>query len=140
MTATTGRLLPDECRDWLRALADDLIPAAAPMPSAAAAGIDSGQLDIVLRVLPDLVDDLLRAWRATAGLPSGVALKQLSQLDEAGHQAVLLAVAGSYYTNRTVRDLLGYTGQQPRTVQIAEDIDEDLLLRVVERGPIYREA
>lgn len=140
MTATTGRPLPDECRDWLRELADDLIPAAGPMPSAAAAGIDSGQLDTVLRVLPDLAGDLLRAWRATAALPSGVALKQLSELDEAGHQAVLLAVAGSYYTNRTVRDLLGYTGQQPRTVQIAEDIDEDLLLRVVERGPIYRQA
>ncbi|WP_116206305.1 hypothetical protein [Amycolatopsis circi] len=140
MTATAGRLLPDECRDWLRALADDLIPAAGPMPSAAAAGIDTGQLDVVLRVLPDLVDDLLRAWHATAALPSGVALKQLSELDETGHQAVLLAVAGSYYTNRTVRELLGYTGQQPRTVQIAEDIDEDLLLRVVERGPIYRQA
>ncbi|GAB3360166.1 hypothetical protein [Amycolatopsis echigonensis] len=140
MPATPDHHLPGECRDWLRALADDLIPAVGPMPSAAAAGIDSGQLDVVLRARPDLLPDLLRAWTSTTGLPAGAALKHLRELDDAGYQAVLLAAAGSYYTNREVRELLGYTGQQPRTVQIAEDIDEDLLLRVVERGPLYRPA
>ncbi|WP_031470641.1 hypothetical protein [Sciscionella sediminilitoris] len=132
--------VPGDCRAWLCAVADHLIPASVTMPAAGAAGVGAGQLDVVLHSRPDLVRELLRAWSSTTELGPAEAVDQLRQLDEPAYRAVLLIVAGGYYTNPEVRDLLGYTGQQPRTVQIAEDIDEDLLMRVVERGPRYRQA
>jgi hypothetical protein len=132
--------IPQECREWLRHVADQLIPASATMPSAGDAGLGDGQLDVVLRARPDLIRDLLRAWSSTSDLAPAETLDELRQLDESAYQAVLLIVAGGYYTSPEVRHLLGYAGQQPRTVRIADDIDEDMLMRVVERGPRYRRA
>ncbi|MCE0764154.1 hypothetical protein LWC35_14720 [Pseudonocardia kujensis] len=132
--------IPGSCRDWLGRVADKLIPASATMPAASEAGVRAGQLDVALRARPDLVRGLLRAWLSTSTLPPSEALEKLKELDGSGYQAVLLIVAGSYYSNPEVRDLLGYSGQQPRTVQIADDIDEEMLLRVIERGSIYRPA
>ncbi|MEU4896265.1 hypothetical protein AB0B12_08790 [Streptomyces sp. NPDC044780] len=137
---TTAADIPEECRDWLRHVADVLIPASATMPAAGDAGLGDGQLNVVLRARPDLIRDLVRAWSSTNELAPTEALDELQQIDLPAYHAVLLIVAGSYYTSPTVRSLLGYAGQQPRTVRIAEDIDEDLLMRVVERGPRYRQA
>jgi hypothetical protein len=132
--------LPDAVRGWLAGLADLLIPASAPMPAASAVGVATDQLDVVLRARPDLARGLLRAWSATADLPPEEAVVVVPELDPEGWDAVRLAVAGGYYTHPRVRQLLGYDGQQPRAVQVAEDIDLDLLERVVERGPRYRPA
>ncbi|MFC9221567.1 hypothetical protein ACFT8W_12480 [Streptomyces hygroscopicus] len=139
-TSTTAADVPEECRDWLRRVADRLIPASPTMPAAGDAGLGDGHLDVVLRARPDLIRDLVRAWASTGELAPDESLDELRQSDPPAYHAVLLIVAGGYYTSPTVRALLGYAGQQPRTLQIAGDIDEDLLMRVVERGPRYRQA
>ncbi|MFN3002410.1 hypothetical protein [Mycolicibacterium wolinskyi] len=130
----------DECRHWLSEVGNLLIPASETMPSASDAGVSAAQLDIVLKARPDLVNDLQMAWARTRGVPPAAALDHLRTTDPVLYQSVCLIVAGGYYTNRDVIKRLGYTGQQPRTAQIGGDIDEDLLMRVVERGPRYRQA
>ncbi|WP_433192236.1 hypothetical protein ACQP1G_26325 [Nocardia sp. CA-107356] len=132
--------VPSECREWLREIADHLIPASATMPSAREAGVGDTQLDVVLKSRPDLSRHLLRAWISTGELGADAALGELRQLDVPAYQALLLVVAGGYYSNSEVRDLLGYTGQRPSAIQIADDIDEELLARVVRRGSRYREV
>jgi hypothetical protein len=71
------------------------------------------------------------------------ALTTLPGLDPAAHAALLEAVAGGYYAHPEVRALLGYAGQQPVPVRVAdfpEYLADGLLERVLERGPVYRPA
>lgn len=133
-------VLPEALRVWLAAIADLLIPASPVMPAASDVGVATDRLDVVLDVRPDLARGLLRAWSATADIPAEEAVAVVPELDAEGWDAVRLAVAGGYYTHPRVRRLLGYDGQQPRTVQVAEDIDLDLLDRVIRRGARYRTA
>lgn len=130
----------DACRRWLAGVADVLIPASATMPAATDAGVAGAQLDLVLRARPDLRQGLMRAWAATSDCSPAEAVDTVPELDTDAWDAVRMVVAGGYYTNSRVRELLGYDGQQPRQVRIAGDIDTDLLERVIERGPRYRDA
>lgn len=136
-------MIADELRDWLRPLADALIPAQDGMPAAGSVGAADGQLDLVLDARPDLARHLSRAAALTSGMTPAEALAALPELDPAAHGAVLEAVAGGYYAHPRVRELLGYTGQQPVPVR-AEDypeyLAEGLLERVLERGAVYRPA
>jgi hypothetical protein len=135
--------VPQECRAWLASIADLLIPSDGRMPAASQAGVAERQLDLVLRARPDLRPHLLRAWVTTGDDGPQEALDALRQLDDQGYDAVRIVVAGGYYTNLEVRELLGYTGQQPKVVRvdrIPEYVEEGLLERVMERGPIYRDA
>lgn len=135
--------LPGEFRTWLAELADLLIPAGSGMPAASQVGVAAEQLDLVVRARPDLTRHLLRAWASTEEAHGQGKLDILQALDVEAYDAVRMAVAGGYYTNREVRDLLGYTGQQPVTVRVdrvPEYVEEELLDRVMERGPIFRDA
>jgi hypothetical protein len=141
--AVALRDVPEECRAWLALIADLLIPSDGRMPAASEAGVAERQLDLVLRARPDLHPHLLRAWVTTAGQEPQDALATISELDAEGYDAVRLLVAGGYYANREVRELLGYTGQQPRVVRVdivPEYVEEGLLDRVMERGPLFRDA
>jgi hypothetical protein len=128
-------------RAWLGPIADALIPAVDPMPAATEVGVTGEQLDLVLTSRPDLLRDLRRAVVLTGQSPPAETLSTLAELDPAAHQAVLDVVAAGYYAHPRVRELIGYTGQQP-TVLHLEDwpayLSEGLLERVVDRGPIYR--
>lgn len=133
----------DEYRTWLASVADLLIPASEVMPAASSVDIGGVQLDHVLRARPDLQPHLRRGWMACIGLSAEESVDLLPQLDPAAYDAVRIAVAGGYYMHEQVRALLGYTGQQPRQVrvdQIPEYVEEGLLERVLERGPLYRDA
>jgi hypothetical protein len=137
MTATL------ELRDWLRPLADALIPAGDGMPAASAVGVADAQLDLVLHARPDLGRHLGRALALTDGMAPAEALAALAGLDPTAHGALLEAVAGGYYAHPQVRELLGYAGQQPvpvRPEDYPEYLAEGLLEHVVERGPVYRPA
>ena len=71
------------------------------------------------------------------------AVALLPELDPEAYDAVRMVVAGGYYIHPRVRRLLRYTGQEPRTVRVdgvPEYLEEGLLERVMERGPIFREA
>lgn len=132
-----------ECRQWLSGLADVLIPAGAVMPAASAVDVSGQQLDRVLAARPDLAHLLQRGWSEAGDADGSAALDVVRDVDPEAYEAICLIVAGGYYIHPDVRRLLGYTGQQPRTVrvdQVPEYIEEGLLERVMERGPIYREA
>jgi hypothetical protein len=128
-------------RERLGALADVLIPAAAGMPSATAAGVHREGLDRVLAARPDLEPALARALAASHGEPAD-ALRRLERDDEAAFAALTLAVTGAYYTDPAVRRLIGYPGQEyrPELVTAEPDWDEGALARVVARGAVYRSA
>ena len=128
-------------RKRLGALADVLVPAAAGMPSATGAGVHLEGLDRVLAARPDLEPVLVRVLAAAAGEPGDV-LRRMQASDGAGFAALTLAVTGAYYTEPSVRRLIGYPGQQyqPELVTRAPDWDEAALDRVVARGAVYRHA
>jgi hypothetical protein len=133
----------NELRDWLAPLADTLIPAGDGMPAAGQLGATFAQLDLVLDARPDLLRHLGRAHALTSGMSPALALTTLAELDPTAHGALLEVVAGGYYAHPEVRDLLGYAGQRPVPVRVAdfpEYLADGLLERVVERGPIYRAA
>jgi hypothetical protein len=138
----TGEV-PDELRDWLRPLADALIPAEDGMPAAGRLGGADAQLDLVLAARPDLLRPLRRGHALTGGMGPADALAALAELDPEAHSALLEAVAGGYYAHPEVRELIGYTGQRAVAVRVAdfpEYLAEGLLERVVARGPVYRPA
>lgn len=135
--------IPDDLRSWLEPIADLLIPADATMPSASSVGIARRQLDRVLAARPDLLPDLTRAWALTAtDEDAESAVASLQMLDAGAYDAVRIVVAGGYYIHPEVRDLLGYTGQQPTVVRVdvvPEYVEEGLLERVMARGQVFRE-
>jgi hypothetical protein len=134
-------MITDELRCWLRAIADELIPAADGMPAAGEIGVADQQLDLVLAARPDLTRHLLRAHARTAELDGAAAFAALAELDPDAEAALAQIVAGGYYASGTVRELIGYVGQQAIPVRprdFPEYVSEGLLERVVARGPIYR--
>lgn len=136
-------MVTGELRAWLRAVADELIPAADGMPSAGEIGVADQQLDVVLAARPDLTRHLLRAHARTADLDGAAAFATLAELDPEAEGAIAQIVAGGYYASATVRELIGYTGQRPipvRPPDFPEYITEGLLERVVARGPVHRSA
>jgi len=132
-----------DLHDWLVAIADTLIPAADGMPAASEVDIAGTALKAVLTARPDLERHLARAFLLAGDIDKPQeALDSLQQLDAAAYEAILMIVTGGYYMNSRVRELLGYTGQQPQPVRIGEIpeyVSEGLLDRVMARGPRYRD-
>lgn len=142
VTLETGSDVPDDLRSWLEPIADLLIPSDATMPSASSVGVARRQLDRVVAARPDLLPDLTRAWAITSVGSAEAAVDSLQLLDAAAYDAVRIVVAGGYYIHPEVRELLGYTGQEPWVVRvdsIPEYVEEGLLERVIERGQIFRD-
>jgi hypothetical protein len=123
------------------AVADHLIPAAHGMPSAAAV-VGDDRLRFVLTSRPDLVEPVMAALRPELGDDLATRLAAL-QRDEPGELAALqLAIVGGYYTDKRVRDLIGYPGQEAIEVKswlVPEYIDEGLIDAVISRGPVWRD-
>jgi hypothetical protein len=122
------------------AIADHLIPAADAMPSAAEV-VDANRLAFVLRARPDLADPLTAALRADLG--QVVADRLATLADEPTNLAALqLSIVGGYYTDRRVRELIGYPGQvalELRSWELPAYIDEGLIDAVLARGPVWRD-
>lgn len=136
-------MITAELRSWLRAVADELIPAGDGMPAAGEVGVAETQLDLVLAARPDLLRHLLRGYARTSELDGAAAFAALDELDPEARDALAQIVAGGYYAHPKVRELLGYTGQQPipvRPPDFPEYVAEGLLDRVIARGPVYRSA
>jgi len=125
-------------------IADVLIPEAEGMPSASAAGIAGEPMDHVLRLRPDLIDDVVRGLRSVGADESGAeAAERLNRDDPAAMGAIGLVASAAYYMQPEVRRRLGYPGQTHRPVQPAEEDDyraDGLLQPVIDRGPIYRQV
>jgi hypothetical protein len=90
------------------AIADQLIPAADGMPSAAEV-VDADRLRFVLAARPDLGEPLTAALRQDLG--SDVAARLHALADEPlTLWALLLGLFAGYYPYRDVRDRIGYPG------------------------------
>jgi hypothetical protein len=144
MPATSGEVaataLDAAERETFAAVADQLIPAAHGMPSAAEIVSDE-RLGFVLNSRPDLLDPLKLALRAELG--PDVALRLARLADEPTNLAALqLAVVGGYYTDRRVREQIGYPGQVAIEVKswlIPPYIEEGMIDAVMARGAVWRD-
>ena len=128
-------------RETLAALADVIVPSAEGMPAASAAGVHGRWIDAALEARPDFVEPLTRILQRAAGHEPEPFLTALERDDPAAFDVLTVAVGGAYYMNPEIWGLLGYTGQQAKTIDIFElpaYLEEGLLDHVVERGPIYR--
>jgi hypothetical protein len=122
------------------AIADQLIPAADGMPSAAEV-VDADRLRFVLAARPDLGEPLTAALRQDLG--SDVVARLHALADEPVNLSALhLAVVAGYYTDRDVRDRIGYPGQMAlelRSWEYPAYLEEGLIDAVVARGPVWRD-
>jgi hypothetical protein len=122
-------------------VADHLIPAAHGMPSAGEV-VGEARLEFVLRARPDLAEPLRAALRPELGEDPATRLATLERDEPAQHAALLLAVVGGYYTDRRVRELIGYPGQLAKQIyawKVPEYVAEGLTDKVLERGPVWRD-
>jgi hypothetical protein len=131
----------EERRAAFTRVADLLIPAAHGMPSAGEV-IGDDRLRFVLRARPDLLEPLREALRPELGLDPVARLAALERSEADRHAALLLAVVGGYYTDRGVRERLGYPGQMAKQLyswKVPEYIEEGLTDQVTARGPVWRD-
>jgi len=123
------------------AVADHLIPAGHGMPSAAEI-VGDDRLRFVFTSRPDLVEPVMAALRPELGNDTVTRLAALGR-DEPGNLAALqLLIVAGYYTDKRVRDLIGYPGQEAIEVRswlVPEYIDEGLIDAVISRGPVWRD-
>jgi hypothetical protein len=128
-------------RTRLAQVADSLIPGTDAMPAPSSLDIGGAQLDAVLASRPDLADDLARALRAAPGDDAIAWVEGLAGSDATAHDALVTTVVAGYYLHPEVQRRLGYTGQVGEEVRAdgyPDYVDDGLLERVYERGPIYR--
>jgi hypothetical protein len=142
MTRAQGSRFEPVLRRRLAHIADCLIPPVDGMPAPSAVGVAGRQLDLVLASRPDLAGDLHRALEQAAGVTQPLEwIERLAREDPAGHEALATAIVAGYYLHPEVMRRLGYPGQIPEPVRpdvLPDYVEEGLLERVYERGPIYR--
>lgn len=132
--------LDADARRRVAAIADTLIPAAHGMPSAAEVLTDD-RLSFVLRARPDLAEPLSAALRADLGEDVQVRLDALAD-EPTNLSALQLAIVGGYYTDKRVRELIGYPGQMAIDVKswlVPEYIEEGHIDAVLARGSVWRD-
>lgn len=120
-------------RSVLAAVADVLIPAAAPMPSASEAGVPDQLIDRVLGYRPDLVTPFTQALDACAGQDPATAIDTIASTSPEQFQALTLLISGAYFQSPATKAALDYE-PAPRTLRDDVDAYVDLLANVVERG------
>ena len=128
-------------RATFTAVADLLIPAAHGMPSAGDV-VGDARLRFALTARPDLAEPLRAALRGDLGDDPAARLAALER-DEPGHlDALLLLLVGAYYTDKDVRERLGYPGQVAKQIyswQYPVYLEEGLIAQVLARGPVWRD-
>jgi hypothetical protein len=128
-------------RATLSAIADRLIPAAAGMPSAADV-LGDDRLRFVLNARPDLIEPLRSALRRELGDDVAARLEVLGREEPSTLGALQLVIVGGYYTDRRVRELIGYPGQKAlelRSWEYPVYLEEGLIDAVLARGPSWRD-
>jgi hypothetical protein len=132
--------LDEAARETFGRVADHLIPAAQGMPSAADV-VTMDRLRFVLQARTDLLDPLRSALRPDLGSDVTARLQALTD-EPASLAALQLAIVAGYYSDRQVRELIGYPGQMAIDVKswlVPPYLDEGLIDAVVARGPVWRD-
>lgn len=141
MTLEEVSALSAEERALLATVADHLIPAAHGMPSASDVLTDE-RLRFVLTSRPDLLDSIRLALRAGLAEDPAERVAALAQSDPAALGALQLAIVAGYYTDKDVRDRIGYPGQialSIRSWEVPAYVEEGLIDNVLARGPVWRD-
>jgi hypothetical protein len=128
-------------RATLSAIADRLIPAAEGMPSAADV-LGDDRLRFVLNARPDLIGPLRAALRRELGDDVQARLDALGRDEPSTLGALQLLIVAGYYTDRRVRELIGYPGQMAldlRSWEYPIYLEEGLIDAVLARGPAWRD-
>ena len=128
-------------RATLSAMAAALIPAAHGMPSAGDV-IGDTRLRFVLTSRPDLAEPLAQALRPELGEDPMARLAALERDEPANHSALIGTIVFAYYTDKGVRDALGYPGQQAKQLyswRLPEYIEEGLIDQVLAKGAVWRD-
>ena len=128
-------------RATLGAIADTLIPAAHGMPSAAEVLTDD-RLRFVLNARPDLLDPLRTTLRPELGDDVAARLETLGRDEPAALGTLQLVIVSGYYTDKRVRELIGYPGQiaiELRSWELPGYLEEGLIDAVLARGPVWRD-
>ena len=133
--------IDDGARRTLAAIADDLIPEAHGMPSAADVLTDD-RLRFVLAARPDLVEPLAVALRPELGDDVPTRLERLASEEPTELSALQLIVVAGYYGDARVRELIGYPGQL--AIPVDGDapllhVEAELIENVKARGPVWRD-
>jgi hypothetical protein len=128
----------DEQRIVYAGLADTLIPEAEGMPSASQADVSSRWVDVALSYRPDLRAPLLEALDLVTGEEPARAVDWLIRERSSIFEALGTLTAGAYFLNPSIRELVGYPGQETRDFIDEVPLYLELLEHVAERGPIYR--
>jgi hypothetical protein len=115
-------ILSADERRRLDALADRLIPAGDGMPPGSV-----GWAEEALAARPDLAAALREILRGD-GEPTPAQIVVVGEV-----------VAGAYFLNPRVKDLIGYHGRRALPIPATPDHD-DLVGPVLARGPVYRAA
>ena len=134
-------MLTDNDRNVFAALADIIIPAWENKPAASTVGVQDELLDTVLRVRPDLAEGIMRAIGFCRNRGASEAINALYREDRPAFDDFTLAATGGYYMSETVRQVIGYPGQESPAYDAHATPDyltDGSLERVVRRGPIYR--
>ena len=132
--------LDADARAILRAIGDALIPAAHGMPSAAEVLTDD-RLRFVLRARPDLIEPLNASLRPGLGESAADRLARLAD-EPINLSALQLVIVGGYYTDKRVRELIGYPGQMALEVKswlYPAYLEEGHIDAVLARGPVWRD-
>jgi hypothetical protein len=135
-----GPPFDDRERATFAGIADHLIPAADGMPSAADV-VDDARLAFVLRARPDLAEPLRAALRQDLGEDVADRLAALAG-EPVNLSALQLSIVGGYYTDKRVRELIGYPGQMAlelRSWEYPAYLEEGLIDAVLARGPVWRD-
>jgi hypothetical protein len=149
---TTGSALPPAIPDPLLAfdaaqvaafagVAGYLIPAAHDMPSAGEV-VGEARLRFVLESRPDLIEPLGAALRPALGDDPATRLATLERDEPDLHGALVSTVVFGYYTDKGVRERLGYPGQEAITLyswKVPDFMEEGLIDPVLARGPVWRD-
>jgi hypothetical protein len=125
----------------LSAIADHLIPAAHGMPSAGDVVGDT-RLAFVISARPDLAEPLDAALRPELGDDVAARLATLEREEPANLSVLQLVIVAGYYTDKGVREKVGYNGQEAIEVKswlVPQYIDEGLIDAVLARGPVWRD-
>jgi hypothetical protein len=133
--------LADATRARFTAIADRLIPAAHGMPSAAAV-VTGDRLRFVFTARPDLLEPFRTALRPELGEDPASRLTTLERDDPTSLAALQLVLVAGYYTDRRVRELIGYPGQvaiEVRSWEVPPYLEEGLIDALLARGPVWRD-
>lgn len=137
-----SKTLDPALREAFAAVADVLIPEAEGMPAASQVGVQDELLDRILSLRSDIREDFMRGVRFAAGRDPVEAANALNNDDPAALTAIGLAASAAYYMTASVRDLIGYPGQErrpdPDPDATPEYVANGMLQQVIDRGPIYK--